>query len=36
MRRWYHGWQPLDIAVERRIGPEEGVEEIIERILADR
>lgn len=36
MRRWYHGWHPLGTAVERRIGPEEGVEEIIERILADR
>lgn len=35
MRRWYHGWQPLAFVEERRIGPEESEQEIVERVLTD-
>lgn len=36
LRRWYHGWNPLTSVTERRIGPEETAEEVVDRTLAGR
>lgn len=36
LRRWYHGWNPLTSVTERRIGPEETAEEVVDRILVGR
>jgi len=35
MRRWYHGWNPLDGIVEQRIPPGETLEGTVARLLAD-
>lgn len=35
MRRWHDGWQPLTFIEESRIGPEETLPQIVERIVAD-
>lgn len=35
MRRWHDGWQPLDFVDEQRIGAEETLQQIVERILTD-
>lgn len=35
MREWYDGWQPLEFVEERRIGSDETLAQITERIIAD-
>lgn len=35
MREWYDGWQPLQFVEESRIGPNETLAQITERIVAD-
>lgn len=36
MRSWYLAWQPLTFVDERRIGPEESLDDIADRILTSR
>lgn len=36
LRRWYHGWNPLDSVAEHSVGPEEMAEEVVDRTLAGR
>ena len=36
LRRWYHGWNPLDSVAEHSVGPEETAEEVVDRTLAGR
>src|SRR5690606_20546575 len=35
MREWYDGWQPLAFVEEGRIGPDETLAQITERIITD-
>ncbi|KAA0960712.1 kinase [Microbacterium sp. ANT_H45B] len=35
MREWYDGWQPLEFVEEGRIGPDETLAQITERIVTD-
>lgn len=35
MREWYDGWQPLQFVEEGRIGPDETLAQITERIVTD-
>ncbi|UJP11090.1 AAA family ATPase [Microbacterium sp. KUDC0406] len=35
MRRWYDGWEPLTFIEEGRIGPEESLSQIVDRIVTD-
>lgn len=35
MRGWYDGWQPLHFVEEGRIGPDEALDQVVARIIAD-
>ncbi|MEV8250895.1 AAA family ATPase [Microbacterium sp. NPDC076768] len=35
MREWYDGWQPLEFVEEGRVGPEESLDHLVARIVAD-